>query len=205
MNSSEHAKLFHDLKNDLASMTALLNLHKMYKDSISTEELLNRLYERQTVMSLAYEKLYQENDYPYISLLPFITDLISRENRTLGNYCRDVRIIKKIEDIRLPIKKLTPFAQILVELVSNSYRHAFSPSQPEKEIYFKIDTANGVTAIEYTDNGSGFDDGFNPLKSKSLGMQFIISLSKQLGGTPEFNEPEPDKGVSFKLQFKSEY
>ena len=92
MTDDELKKIFHNLKNDLTSMTALLNLHKLYKDSISTEELLNRLYERQIVIATAYEKLYQEGDYPYLNLVVFINELIERAQRSLSNYCRGLQI-----------------------------------------------------------------------------------------------------------------
>lgn len=179
-------------------MTALLNLHKQYKDSISTEELLNRLYERQCVIAAGYEKLYQENNYPFVSLPVYLNDLLQRVSRTLGGYCSGIRFIKDVADLRLHIKQATAFAQILIELVSNSYRHAFAGISTDRIIEYHITNVENKLHFEYSDNGCGLPEGFVPAKSRTLGMQFINSLSKQLGGTPVFKE-KPEEGIGFSL------
>ncbi|MDC7225427.1 MAG: ATP-binding protein [Spirochaetales bacterium] len=201
MNDEEMKSLFHNLKNDLASMTSLLNLHKLYKDSIEPEELLNRLFERQIIIATAYEKLYQEGDYPWVGLINFINELLSREGRTLTSYSHNVNIRKEIPDIRLPVKRLTPLAQILVELLSNSYRHAFTAEQESPTIFFRITEEEDRLKLGYEDNGTGLPAEFNHKKSRTLGMQFINALSRQLGGKPEFNSPEGG-GMSFSLDVK---
>ena len=200
MTEEDSRKLFHNLKNDLASMTALLNLHKLYKDSIGTEEMLNRLFERQTVIATAYEKLYQEGDYPNVGLVLFINELLSRESSRLQIYSSNVQIKKEIANLRLPVKKIIPLGQVLVELLSNSYRHAFKAASNDRIIEFHITENNEKLKFDYMDNGSGFTEGFIPLKSRTLGMQFITALSKQLGGVPEFDISNKDCGVRFSLE-----
>ena len=198
MTDEQTIKLFHDLKNDLASMTSLLNLHKLYKN-ISAEEVLNRLFERQTVIATAYEKLYQENNFPLVRLPVLINDLLMRVNRTLCEYCSGISLVKDIADISIVIKQATALSQILVELISNSYRHAFINASGAKKIEFRILNKDDKLFFTYTDNGCGLQEGFVPGKSRTLGMQFIHSLSKQLGGVPVFGE-KPEGGMIFSLE-----
>jgi two-component sensor histidine kinase len=193
--------MFHDLKNDLASMTALLSLHKLYKDSLSAEDLLNRLYERQTVIATAYEKLYQENNYPFISLPVFFNDLLQRTIKTFDIYRSGIRIDKNIEEISLVIKQAAPLAQIFIELVTNSCRHGFAGKPENKIIEVNLTSTGNQLLFEYSDNGCGLRNDFVPEKSRTLGMQFIHSLSKQLGGKPVFTKG-PEGGLSFSIEFE---
>ena len=196
MTEEQTRKLFHDLKNDFAAMTALLNLHKIYKNTLDSEELLSRLTERQLVISTAYEALYQEDNFPNINMPSFVSEVLQREHRTLGNYCSWIDIKKDIADIDIPLKHAMPFTQIIVELVSNSYRHAFAGKHENKLITIAITGTANKMKLEYTDNGTGFPAEFDPDKSRTLGMQFIRSFAKQLGSKVLFGIPEVDTGMS---------
>ena len=168
-------------------MTALLNLHKLYRDNLSSDELLNRIVLRQTVISMAYEKLYQTGNYPMIEFKTYISDLISKTSRVLSEYKSDVSINKEIDEFTLPLKKAMPAAQIIMELLSNSHMHAFNGSAVKNEISLTVSGSEDSIRILYADNGCGFPEGFDPAERGTLGMQFIMSLSKQLRGTAEFS------------------
>jgi len=197
MDKPQSIKLFHDLKNDFASMSALTNLHRVYAGKISPEELLNRLHERQIVISLAYEKLYQNRNYPNIRIRDFIDELIVKENKTLSTYSAGIRMTTAVADLQLPLKKALPLAQITVELLSNSYRHAFAGHNGEKKIDLIIENTGTGLELHYSDNGCGLPDSLKSKRTGTLGMQFISSLSRQLGGRAEFKETE--KGMSASL------
>jgi len=177
-------------------MSALTNLHRIYAGKISPEELLNRLQERQIVISLAYEKLYQNKNYPNIKIRDFIDELILRENKTLSTYSAGIHITTAVEDSELSLKKALPLAQITVELLSNSYRHAFTGFNGDKKIDLIIKNTGPILELEYTDNGCGLPESLNPERTKTLGMQFIKSLSRQLGGKAEFKAAEEGINVS---------
>ena len=188
MTDEKLTKLFHDLKNDLASMTALLNLHRLYKEDISTDEILNRITVRQMVISTAYEQLYRENNYPMINLKKFIDELISKESSFFINYSSNVQLDKQISDRDLPIKKAASIGQILIELLFNSYMHAFKGSRSEKIIKFSIEeNETGTLMLKYSDSGCGLPEEVDSARPRSLGLQLITSISRQLGGNIQFN------------------
>ncbi len=178
-------------------MSALTNLHRIYAGKISSEELIDRIQERQIVISTAYEKLYQNGNYPFINLRSCMEELLLRENRTLSACCSDIRLEKDIADIELPLKKILPLTQITVELLTNTYRHAFGAHSGEKVIKLSIAKTDEGIRLDYSDNGTGLPADLNPLKARSLGMQFIKSLSRQLGGQPAFDAA--GKGMQFTL------
>ncbi len=201
MTDDQIKKLFHDLKNDLAAMTALPNLHRIYKNNITSEDMLDRLTERQLVISTAYEKLYQGGDFEYLNLPEFIDSLLSKQNRFFLSHHTGVKLYKSVASIKLPVKKAIALCQILTELLSNSYRHAFVNSEGEKTIKLDISSGNdGKLNLKYSDNGCGFSEDFEPVKARSLGMQFIISLAKQLGANIAFNTDTLTQGIEFSLE-----
>ena len=202
MTAEQTRKLFHDLKNDMAAMTALTSLHKLYKDMYSSEDLLNRVFERQTVIASAYEKLYQLDNYPYIELSKYLNDVYSKLSRSFSMYCSGVQIHKQVPELQLHLKTVLPLVQIIVELISNSYRHAFIGKTDGKKINITISEEGGRLTVIYTDNGTGFPDTFDPAKSRTLGMQFITSLTKQLGGKLEFETPETGVSVLLGLEIQ---
>ncbi|MDC7127213.1 MAG: histidine kinase dimerization/phosphoacceptor domain -containing protein [Spirochaetales bacterium] len=203
MTENQISNIFHDLKNDFATMTALVGLHNLYKEEITNEDLLNRLSLRQNVISAAYEKLYQNNNYPYINLSNCTDALLKKNKQFLLKYCKDVEIKKEVSDIELDIKTTIALTHILTELLSNSYMHAFNAMDNNSEIHFNIYKKSSIIRLEYNDNGKGFKDNYDYLNCKTLGMQFISSLSKQIAGKPEFKKSSFDTGVGFLLEVEN--
>ena len=200
MDEKQLITLFHDLKNDFAAMAALTNLHRSYAETLDSAELLARIQQRQIVISTAYELLYQHNIFPNIILEGFIATVFERENILLGKYSSGIKTELKIDDLRLPLKKALPAAQIAAELLSNSYRHAFSPLEPDKSVGLKVFREDGNITMEYSDNGRGLNPEFDPLNARSLGIQLIRSLSKQIGGSPQFESGA--RGLTVRIVFE---
>ena len=98
--------------------------------------------------------------------------------------------------VRLAIDKAIPLALIINELVTNAMKHAFPDGRPgEIRITCECD-ASGDTAcaadppqvtstyeLIVADNGAGLPAGFDPKNQKSLGLQLVTMLAKQLGGS----------------------
>ncbi len=186
MEEEEIREIFHDLKNDLATMTAMVNLHKIYTKTIPAEQLLACLQNRQMVISTAYEKLYHGGDYRYVNVMELIYDILSRLQRVCSNRHPGVKIEKEIDNIRIPFKTALPIAQIISEMVTNSYFHAFDYTKGGGLISFKLHFEDEKIILDYKDNGRGLESDYDPAGSQTLGMQFIISLAKQLGTRMEF-------------------
>ncbi len=102
---------------------------------------------------------------------------------------------------------------ILLNLVSNSIKYA-NPGQPLR-IMVKLQPAEGVHQLIYTDNGVGFDleavrgrlFGFqqafhNHADSKGIGLYLVQSYMNRFGGQVSLAS-EPSKGATFTLTFKA--
>lgn len=109
-----------------------------------------------------------------------------------------VKLNLNVKDVRLIIDTAIPCGLIINELISNSLKYAFSAGQTgEINIHFFSETEDCYTLI-VQDNGSGFPIDLDFRNTKSLGLQLVCSLTKQLHGTIDL---ERDRGVAFKITF----
>jgi two-component sensor histidine kinase len=104
-----------------------------------------------------------------------------------------------VDSVWLDINTAVPLALIVHELFSNALIHAF-PQGREGRIRIEL-TADetGKFILTVNDNGVGFPAGVDPVKPKSLGMQLVNTLVRQLKGDIEI---EKDPGTQFKIIFR---
>jgi two-component sensor histidine kinase len=98
----------------------------------------------------------------------------------------------------LSISKALPVGLIIVELVSNSMKHAFA-KQPKGIINIEITKGEKINKLHYVDNGVGFD--FKNVETKGLGVEITKGLIDQLNGKIE--TPIHDEGFELIVNFKA--
>jgi two-component sensor histidine kinase len=81
------------------------------------------------------------------------------------------------------------------ELVSNSIKHAF-PGGRHGEIRIAITRADSDLEVEVSDTGIGFPADLDFRNVTTLGLQLVMSLTKQLRGTVELVRGE---GTIFRI------
>jgi two-component sensor histidine kinase len=85
------------------------------------------------------------------------------------------------------------------ELVSNSLKHAFPEGQGgEIHISLHSDDTDTITLV-VGDNGVGLPDGLDFRKAESLGLQLVMSLVSQLGGSIDI---DTRGGTQFTVHFR---
>jgi two-component system, sensor histidine kinase PdtaS len=100
--------------------------------------------------------------------------------------------------INLPTVFAIPLGFIVNELITNSAKHAKS------DITIRLETTPTVGhSLSVLDDGPGLPAGFDPAKSKGLGMKIVGSLVKQIGGRLQIAPGENGRGASFTITFCS--
>lgn len=191
-------ELHHRVKNNMQIIYSLLNTQS---EKIKDEEALNLIKESKSQiksMLLIHESLYQSNDLAGINLKAYVDDLI---DNLFDVYAVNRDLIKcdvNINSAQLNIEKAIPCALIINELVSNSLKHAFNKKDKGKiEIKLSSIGSKGYE-LEVKDDGSGFE-GYTDLKEvKSIGLDLVITLTKQLGGILDIIS---NKGTTIKINF----
>ncbi len=93
--------------------------------------------------------------------------------------------------INLPTVFAIPLGFIVNELITNSAKYAKS------NITVRLETTPTVGhSLSVLDDGPGLPAGFDPAKSKGLGMKIMGSLVKQIGGGLQIAPGENGRGAS---------
>ena len=92
---------------------------------------------------------------------------------------------------------------IVNELVSNSLKYAF-PGNKKGILHIGLEKENGLIKLIIGDNGIGLPDNLNFRNSKTLGLQLVILLVKQIKWTIDINLNGGTKyTITFKQWFKN--
>jgi len=104
-----------------------------------------------------------------------------------------------VDPVLLNLQQAIPVALIINECVTNSIKYAFGNEKAAK-IWVSMTEQGGAVRIIIADNGKGFEFK-QENEVKSLGMQLIMGLSKELKGTIEM---ETKNGTRLVTEFKKE-
>ena len=87
------------------------------------------------------------------------------------------------------LSQAIPCGLAIHELVANSLKHAFPGGMAAvgvpRVILRSRALPDGGFELEVEDNGAGLPEGFDPRKSRTLGLQLVFTLIKQLKGVVE--------------------
>ncbi|MGM0466021.1 MAG: sensor histidine kinase, partial [Acidobacteriota bacterium] len=109
-----------------------------------------------------------------------------------------IKMLMDTEDVQVDINTAIPCGLILNELVSNALKHAF-PSGQRGEVNVRLSkNKEGKINLTVKDNGRGLPREVNLHNPKSLGLQLIKDLTKQLNGEVKVQKT---KGSKFTVTF----
>jgi two-component sensor histidine kinase len=104
-----------------------------------------------------------------------------------------------VDEILLDLDYAVPCGLILNELMTNALKYAF-PNGRNGSIWIELHTGpNNTISLRVADDGVGLPVDFDFLKNKSLGLQLVNSLVKQVDGKLEV---ENSAGTALQVSFK---
>jgi two-component system, sensor histidine kinase PdtaS len=99
-------------------------------------------------------------------------------------------------EIEIPTTFAIPLALILNELITNSVKYAKS------NVTVRLETSPNIGhSLSVSDDGPGLPEGFDPSRSKGLGMKIIATLVKQIGGALQIGPGDEGQGTRFTIKF----
>ena len=191
----------HRIKNNLATITGMLELQIMESNSDELRNVLSESMNRVSSIASIHEKLYETKGLARITLDVYIKDLVEQVNKSLGNIegSSNISFDLNLQPVSLNTRQAVPLGLILNELITNAHQHAFgkeggiiSISCREKE--------NNVH-LEVKDNGKGLPKDFNIQDTTSLGLKLIDTLSQQLEAEYDLSS---ENGTIFSISFVKE-
>lgn len=192
-------EIHHRVKNNLALVSALLELQEQSSDHDIALDNLQTARSRIRSMAMAHEALYQNETLSNISMKEYLKRIGSLTQRSFTNKQLNVNMHYELEDTNLDMDKSIPLGLLINEILINAYKHAFT-GRDSGDIWLKSTVAEDEINISVQDNGVGMADAKSQSHNKSLGMTLIRKFSKQLGGELDI-ESDKQTGTTFSLAF----
>ncbi len=189
-------EIHHRVKNNLQIISGLLTLQADQAAGKSLDEIFRESQDRIRSIALIHEKLYRSHNLAEIAFDEYLRSLTESLFTTYAVASSRIIATYEMEPILFTIEKAIPLGLIVNELISNALKHAF-PDGRQGKIHialhgyagaksFTQQTDSGtlyrvpVCELIVADDGIGLPSGQVPEQQKSLGMNLVSMLAKQL-------------------------
>ncbi len=192
-------EVHHRVKNNLQVISSILNLQSSYVKDEGTLQILKESQNRIKSMAFIHESLYQTKDFSSINFTEYIINLSQNLIHSYSNFENEVKLNLDIQNVFLNLDLAIPCGLIINEIVSNALKYAFVDKTVEGEITLKMKTSGDYLELKIGDNGKGLPQNIDYRNTESLGLQLVVTLTDQLGGTIEL---DLKKGTNYTILFK---
>lgn len=178
-------EIHHRVKNNLQIILSLLNAQaNTLKGSKELNEALVESQNKIKSMAIIHQNLYNSNNFVYVPSGKYLNELIDHIKNSYNDDKENVNFEIQIEDGEINMAMAVPLGLIVNELLTNSYKYAFTNSERENTLMVKFYQTEVVHTykLEVQDNGRGLPDNFNIDELPSFGMQLVKGLVEQLEG-----------------------
>ena len=175
-------ELHHRVKNNLQIIQSLLSLQSTQITHKAAKQVLFDSIDRIRSMSMVHEMLFKGDDFSTVQFDRYCQKLIKSINNSY-NPSMKVLVTTQLDETRLSLDTAIPTGIILNELLTNCFKHAFSPDSNSPTIEVLLQNQHGQVQLTVSDNGKGFKFKESIENSSSLGLLLVENLSEQLDGT----------------------
>jgi two-component sensor histidine kinase len=192
-------RVHHRAKTDLTIVSSLLDLEADSIKGFPAKEVFQDSQNRIRAIALVHEKLCRSGNAETVDFGNYVEALVQI---TLRSFVIDPdRHVMRIEvpEIELGIDTAIPCGLIINELVSNAIKHAFSDGRSGEVFVGMKNLPDRLIELTVRDNGLGFPEEVDFRAMKSLGIQLVVALTRQLEGDIDLVR---DKGTTFVIRFR---
>jgi two-component sensor histidine kinase len=155
---------------------------------------------RVQTMALIHQKLYQSEGVARIPMNAYINEVVTYLS---DSYCLDQPIGFRLDvaPLELDVTQAVPLGLILNEAITNAFKYAFPGGRPGTVCLSLQRQTETTCRLTIADDGVGLPAGYDPSRSRSLGMRLMHGFSEQLGGELTITSVE---GLCISLVFEEE-
>lgn len=191
-------EIHHRVKNNMQIISSILTMQERLMEDVKLKNVLAESRNRIRSMALVHENLYQNENLANIQFPNYVRSLAGNIARTYYDLQHKVRFEYEMEDIFMPLEIGIPCGLIINELISNSFKHAFSGVDNGVIHIALIRHKNKEFSLQVSDNGVGMDSMFSLEESKSLGMRIVNKLVQQIDGKLDYDFSD---GTKYDIRF----
>ncbi len=176
-------EIHHRVKNNMQIIISLLRLQSFDVQDRRDLELFKMSQERIYSMALIHEKLYKSKDFTRVNFAHYLESFIIHVLHTYNVDSEKIKYDLDIMEIKADINTAIPLGLVFNELISNAFKHAF-PEGRRGKVLIKLgrDKKKKKSILMIKDNGVGIPDELDIKNPKSLGLQLVKDLVKQING-----------------------
>jgi PAS domain S-box-containing protein len=189
-------EIHHRVRNNLQIIASLLKLQTSFVSEEQVKQLINDSLNRVRTLALIHENLYGSDEISHLDFSEYIHSLVNQLQRNSRLDMNKFRVEFDLDKTLLPVDIATPCGLIINELVTNSFKHAFSGKESGTiKVKFRYSSGDYMQ-IQVADDGIGMPPDFSVSSNSSLGMMIFHSLCEQVKA---FVKTDFSNGVKFEL------
>lgn len=170
----------HRIKNSLMLVGSMLVMQRRSAASEEAQAALASAADRVRTIARIHEQLYRSDTANTVEFGAYLEalaeDLVASFSRD------DVSLVTEAEVVELSSDIAAPLGLVAAELLMNALKHARREGGRSK-IWVTFHRKGGSLELVVADDGPGLPEGFDPARSRGLGMRLVVSMVAQLGGT----------------------
>lgn len=182
------AEVHHRVKNNLAVISAMLQLQSMNVENQKVFDCLSDSVTRIRAIADIHEQLYQSKTFSRLDFTKNIRQLATEIVNTF-QINTSTQVTFACDHVELNVNQAIPCSLIINEVITNILKHAFS-GKKHGMIHISLRVKDDKLKLSIKDNGTGFNGNIKEIKSDSLGLQIIAVLSQQLGAEYDYSATE---------------
>lgn len=190
-------EVHHRVKNNLQIVMSLLSTQSAYLATEDAKQAILESKNRVKSIALIHQKLYKSDEEANINIQDYVGDLLDHLEDGFDIKDRSIHIIKEVANINIDLSFAVPIGLILNEAITNAIKYAFGSHGGT--IIVRFLQSGDVTELAVIDNGKGLPDDFKPSRARSLGMEMMHGLTKQLRGAIDISG---ENGTSVIVRFQ---
>lgn len=190
------SEIHHRVKNNLQLVISIMTLEGLQSNDVRLQTYLEEITNKVRSISLIHEQLYSHGVFDKINIANYMSD-IAHYFKDLSANNESIQFIFDIDDINLNMETALPLGIIIVELLSNSCKHAVVPDKI-LEVNITYKKMADTIVFTYTDNGPGFPKN-KVLKKIQKGLMLIENMGRQLNTVGSMYH---QNGAVFCMEFK---
>lgn len=190
-------EIHHRVKNNLQVINSLLRLQSQQIRDSGTRGLFEEARNRVQAIASIHELLYRSPDLARVDFGAYLNRLTRDLFAFFGIPQEQINLSIHVSDAELDVSRAIPCGLIVNELVTNALKHGF-PEGRNGTIRVSLNCNDRKCTLAVEDNGVGLPSGFDWEGAKSLGLQLVRVLTKQLDGTVKVSA---DPSTRFEISF----
>jgi PAS domain S-box-containing protein len=187
----------HRVKNNLQVICSLLSLQTSHLSDPAQRSIFLESQNRVQAIALVHEQLYREKRLSHIPFGGYTEALVADLVHTHSAGERGIAVHVDMNDVRLGVDAAIPCGLILTELVSNALKHAY-PGNGGGTVQVGLEARGGKLTLSVSDDGIGLPPGFDPRRTRTLGLDLVFTFAEQLEAEVSV---EAEAGTRFRIVF----